>query len=137
MRFYLEPMMKQSVKSPSAKTKKSPGAIGSEATPVVPKRKRRPTIPIPASTMVAGHEIPVRLRKNLYEKEGARGYWDTVKREIAIDYREKGTYLGEVYIHELCHAISSIYGLGLKEQQVDKLGLGLHQALTNGVGRAK
>ena len=60
---------------------------------------------------VFGAHIPIKLRKDLMESEGALGIFDRVECRIEVDARLKGDALKQTLVHELVHAIFARAGL--------------------------
>lgn len=92
------------------------------------------------SVPIAGHTVQVQIKDELLSKDGERlwGEWDCMSETYTIRLHTDCLKAPEIFydtlIHELAHAISDIFGLGLKERQVEGLGSGLQQALSS-IGR--
>ena len=85
---------------------------------------------LPSEVRVGPHVIPVRRNTEPGDNE-MYGYFrqTDVGAEIVLDERCKGHRELAVFFHELSHAISDTYGLGLEHKQVYGLGEGLAQAI--------
>lgn len=86
---------------------------------------------IPDRVRIAGVDIDVMRDTSPGENE-AFGYFQQTAEGavIVIDERVAGMRELSVFFHELSHAISETFGLGLKHRQVYGLGEGLAQALS-------
>lgn len=91
-------------------------------------------VPLPDAIQVGAHLIPI-LRENLDTRPETNemfGYFsmDEKELEICLDNRLQNERELTVFFHEVLHAISETYGLGLKHKQVYGVSEGLTQALT-------
>lgn len=71
---------------------------------------------------ISGFTVPVYLT-NLDDCEGE---WSPAKHEIRIRADLPPARRHEVMLHETIHAVSDIFGLGLREAQIRPLSIALH-----------
>ena len=83
---------------------------------------------IPKHVHLGGHKIAIKKITGLAAKEN-NGRADFDNKVIELRPGLTGTELGEVFIHECVHMVSSCYDLHLDEQTVRVLGVGLQQML--------
>jgi hypothetical protein len=74
---------------------------------------------------IGPYKIPVVRRST----PGAFGYWDNENKQIIISPEVVGVAYRETLLHECMHAVSDMYDLGLTEQQVCALAVGLTQCM--------
>lgn len=89
---------------------------------------------------VGGHtfEICMDERTDLFlADENALGVCDPRHKAIALSTRLDYESLCEVYIHEIIEAVNALYTLDIPHPAIQCLALGIHQALTSGVGEIK
>ena len=83
---------------------------------------------IPKSVTLGGHKVAVKRVGGIASIEAdGRAHWGD--KTIELDRALTGAELGEVFIHECVHMVSECYALGLDEQTVRTLGVGLQQML--------
>lgn len=85
---------------------------------------------------IAAHKVRIRLLKNITLKgfENALGYADLYHDEIVIRKEFGGKPLpeptkAEVFMHEILHMLAQLYGIKIKEQEVNQLAAGLLQVI--------
>ena len=93
--------------------------------------KTKPGWRIPAYILVGGQAIAIR-REEIPDDQCMFGYYQKLGHGsvIVIDSRLEGARELSTYLHEMCHAIDEIFGIGLSHKQVNGLGEGLAQALS-------
>ena len=82
------------------------------------------------TTTLAGHSIGLYWVDGLSREKSREAQWLAGERRIELDIGLSRTSAQECLVHEAAHAVSDEYDLGLSEQQVRILGLGLQQMLS-------
>ena len=89
---------------------------------------------IPKKIKIASHEIKIRRQKKSDDATLAFGYADLAHNEIVI-FREFGGKLleestvAETFLHEILHQVAQLYGINLKEREINQIAAGLLQVI--------
>lgn len=83
-----------------------------------------------AATSIAWMDVSIWKVPNLITSNHCAGEWDESAQRINIDASLKGPLLNDTIIHELIHAIVSVYGFRLSHNVITTLGVMLAQGLT-------
>ena len=83
---------------------------------------------IPKTVHFIGQDYEVQM---LEKKDMPKllGFCDVNKNVIQLRDSLKGDKLGEIFLHECIHAVESQLSLGLSENQVNSLGVGVYALL--------
>jgi len=90
---------------------------------------------IPRTIKICGHKVRVKTVKNFRPPfDEALGYSDLTHNLIVLRTEFNGISLEdstrkEVFLHEIIHFISELYGISLNETKVRQLGAGFYQVL--------
>lgn len=89
---------------------------------------------IPKKIKIASHDIKIRRKKKSDDSLLAFGYADLAHNEIVL-FREFGgkpleeSTVTETFLHEIIHQVAQLYGISLKEREVNQLAAGLLQVI--------
>lgn len=91
---------------------------------------------IPERVIVGGHNISVELKEVIFDNDNSpamgMAYLIQDRIEVATHYVGLPVSVdnkGMALIHEIIHHIDSVYGIKLKERQVEDLSQGVYQVL--------
>jgi hypothetical protein len=89
-------------------------------------------VKIPKSVQVGQYKIPITVVDGIHvDGEDCRGFFRETDGggEIVLDKNNTDRRMVAVFLHEVLHAISETYGLGMKHGQIYGAAEGLAQAL--------
>ena len=68
---------------------------------------------------------------HLSNDDGLRGYHNRRNGEIGIESTLEGERRDRTLLHEIVHQIDDSYGVGLSDENVDRIGNGIYEFLEN------
>lgn len=86
---------------------------------------------LPDAVTVGGHKIKVVLDRTLYDRGDAYGQWLPQKETILIDPSYGHDLAWETICHEVLEAINDYTEMNMPHDQIQTLGLLIHQAFAD------
>jgi len=87
---------------------------------------------IPKTMEISGYTLEIVYKdKIMVDGQECFGYYDTVKKQIALVKGMSPARKKEIFLHEFCHFLEDIYRIHISHEGIASIALGFVQLLNN------